>query len=535
MGHATADADRAWRRLWGLALLMALGAAFAYLPVIDFSFIADDDVYLGVKNNRLLNLQWSELHQLLRGPMNPWEFLPVRDLSYWIDSALFGVFADGYHFSNLLWYALTCAVLYWCLYQALTLMGDSSERAAALAMVGMAVFAVHPAHVEPVAWISGRKDLMAGFFSLLAWGALLKAVARGWSIPWLGLSVFAYACACFSKSVAVTTGVILVLSVVALRPTGRSALGAAGFSALVITLTFLAMITHIEYGRLLGIQIDNDPGPVARLERSSRILYSLLEMIFFPQDLRLIHDIYAAGSWHWWISFAALCVLCWAVWRVARQQEGLAAGVLAAMWSIVPLVAYLQVIPFSTWSMASERFVFLATAGLSFLVVAALRPLNAKCSILLLLAVGAGAFPLLLARIPDWELEASVFSQQAKQAPGHAGSVRYMAFELSNRGELAEAMQLVARVEREDARKILLELVQLVAVEQRLRASSLPEPFEDYCRRRMLLVHHLDSEVKKIRTEPDLTYSSFLGNVQAHVNPGNKLRKRCGINRTAEN
>jgi hypothetical protein len=86
---------------------------------------------------------------------------PLRDLTYLLDLRL-GLLAgvETMHATNLVLYALLCAALYaWC---------RAAGVRAGIAAGAAALFAVHPIHVEPVAWITGRKFLLAALFATTA-------------------------------------------------------------------------------------------------------------------------------------------------------------------------------------------------------------------------------------------------------------------------------------------------------------------------------------------------------------------------------
>ena len=93
-------------------------------------------------------------------------WIPLTTLSHLLDCQLFGLRAGGHHLVNVFWHT-TNAVL---LFLVLGRMTGKRWRSAFVA----AVFAVHPLHVESVAWVSERKDVLSGMFFLLTLGAYGK-------------------------------------------------------------------------------------------------------------------------------------------------------------------------------------------------------------------------------------------------------------------------------------------------------------------------------------------------------------------------
>jgi len=142
----------AWDRLRNVLLLLLLLAFCLYLPTLSHYAFADDDIYLAYSNKLLRSAPWSELYRLLSERANPWEFLPVRDLSYWLDFRVYGDELSGFHLSNLLWYAACCSAVWWLFRELILYCRPGDGRYAnVIALAGAVMFSLHPAHVESVA------------------------------------------------------------------------------------------------------------------------------------------------------------------------------------------------------------------------------------------------------------------------------------------------------------------------------------------------------------------------------------------------
>ena len=153
-------ADMAGMRLapWYPLILVVLCVGI-YGQTLGFDFVLyDDDAYL-LENPRIRagltldNLRWA----LTTGAMSNWH--PLTWVSFLIDVELYGLNPSGFHLTNLLLHSLNSLVLYAFLLSAT----GSRTRSFIVA----ALFAVHPLHVESVAWVSERKGLLCGFFGLL--------------------------------------------------------------------------------------------------------------------------------------------------------------------------------------------------------------------------------------------------------------------------------------------------------------------------------------------------------------------------------
>ncbi len=162
-------APRDRRPLWIGALLLA-ATLLAFWRVGECGFVnLDDDAY--VEFQPLVN-------QGLRPAGIVWAFTgvhssnwhPLTTLSHQLDCQLFGVRPAPMHWENLMWHALN-ALLVFAAWRALT---GALWRPAMVA----ALFALHPLHVESVAWISERKDVLCAFFWLLGLWAYARYAQR---------------------------------------------------------------------------------------------------------------------------------------------------------------------------------------------------------------------------------------------------------------------------------------------------------------------------------------------------------------------
>lgn len=188
-------------RVWVSLSLLALVVA-VYHPVTEFGFVNYDDPQYVVDNGMVrsglsaqsLKFAWSTTFQ------GNWH--PLVWMSYLVDAELHGQRAAGFHLTNLLWHAGAVVLLY----LALERMTGARWRSALVA----ALFAIHPLHVESVAWVSERKGLLCTFF----WMAAMYAYA--WYAQRPSLGKFAVVTLCLllglmSKTMIVTLPAILLL------------------------------------------------------------------------------------------------------------------------------------------------------------------------------------------------------------------------------------------------------------------------------------------------------------------------------------
>jgi len=193
---------RSARTLTLLCLALVTLTVAVYWPVGRFEFVNFDDTdYVNANAVVQRGLTWEGVKwAFTTGHASNWH--PVTWLSHQLDCQLFGVKSGAHHLTNLLLHLANTLLLFGILER----MTGAVWRSAFVA----ALFALHPLHVESVAWISERKDVLSSFFLLLTLFAYLGLV-RKWS-PWrYALVVGLYALGLMAKPMLVTLPFALLL------------------------------------------------------------------------------------------------------------------------------------------------------------------------------------------------------------------------------------------------------------------------------------------------------------------------------------
>ena len=141
---------------------------------------------------------------------------PLTTISHMLDCQLFGLNAGGHHFTNVFLHTIAVVLLFLVLRQ----MTGGPSRTGSLwpsAFVA-ALFAIHPLHVESVAWISERKDVLSGVFFMLTLSAYVRYARQPSVARYIMMSIL-FACGLMSKPMLVTLP--LVLLVLDYWPLGR--------------------------------------------------------------------------------------------------------------------------------------------------------------------------------------------------------------------------------------------------------------------------------------------------------------------------
>src|SRR5882724_7299237 len=188
------------RAPWGPGLFVVIVTVFTFLSVLRNDFVSWDDVDNFLKNPHYRGLGWANIRWMFT-TAHLGHYIPVTWLTLGLDYVLRGMNPWGYHLTSILLHAANALLFYLLAYRVLdlgfappspdpthSLAGtedpDVGQRRGPGGLVLGAVaaallFSVHPLRVESVAWITERRDLLAGLFSILAVLAYLRAFRRG--------------------------------------------------------------------------------------------------------------------------------------------------------------------------------------------------------------------------------------------------------------------------------------------------------------------------------------------------------------------
>lgn len=195
-------------------LVLVLASVLAYLPVSQSELLAwDTQTYIN-ENQAIHQLDTSSLWWMLTQSYHA-NWHPLTWLSHALDVKFFGFEPFGHHWVNVAWH-IACA---WMLFlyslrllpRILPATGEDDGPAIyCMSLFAALLFSVHPQHVESVAWVAERKDLLCAFFYLLCLFAYDGYLERPSASRYLGMLICA-AAAIMSKPMAVSLPVVLVL------------------------------------------------------------------------------------------------------------------------------------------------------------------------------------------------------------------------------------------------------------------------------------------------------------------------------------
>lgn len=424
---------------------LTAGTILAFWGVKDAGFVNYDDPMYITENPivqrglTLENVKWA----FTTFHFHNWH--PLTWLSYMADCQLFGVNARAMHLVNLGFHLANTLLLFLLLRRLTGAMWASGIVAA--------FFGWHPMHVESVAWISERKDVLSTLFWLLtmwAYAEYAKRQSRGWYAGMLAFFVLGL----MSKAMLVTLPFALLLMDV--WPLQRLDLSAARWwtdiqRLIVEKLPLFALAAAVSCAACLAqagaviTRVD-----LTLTERVANAFMSYARYIgktLWPTDLAVF---YPPGTWPMWQAAAVavvLAVISFAAAKSVRDKPFLFTGWFWFLGTLVPVIGIVQV---GSQSMA-DRYMYVPSIGLYVALVWSVRD-QIGADLRTKIAVGSAAAAALIAcmilsawQVEHWRNSVALFTHAERVTPPNIVTLNNLVVALLKEGRTNEANQRVLR------------------------------------------------------------------------------------------
>lgn len=345
----------------GAALVLIALAAYAPLLWLGAGFIWGDDV--AILDNPAMKT-WGGIWSIWtdRGAgAQSLHFWPVTYSTFWLEYRMWGASPFGYHMTNILLHAVNTLLL-WTLLRRCDL---------ACAWLGAAIFAVHPLHVQSVAWVVQRKDLLSALFYLLAFLSYLR-FDRDRRQPFYLAALGLFVLGMLSQSVVITLPAALAIWLWWRRDKleSRDLLPLVPFVLAALVVEWFSRFLMVPpAARASEAAANLDVGIVGQLLIAGRAICFYVWKLLAPLKLMMIYppwEVDPKVAWQW-LPVAGVVGAAVALWA-ARGRIGKAPVVGAALF-LITLAPTLGLIEFggSEKSLVADRFVYLASIGLTTL------------------------------------------------------------------------------------------------------------------------------------------------------------------------
>ncbi len=413
-------------------LLIVLGLTVVtfgiYAQVIGHQFVNLDDPEYITQNpmvNRGLTLT-GLAHAFTSFTAANWH--PLTWISHMIDCQLFGLTAGGHLFVNALIHCANAALVFWFLRRATS--GPSRTGSIWPSAIVAALFALHPLHVESVAWAAERKDTLATLFGLLSLIAYVRYTESP-SRKHYALVAVILTLGLMAKPMLVTWPFVMLL--LDYWPLNR--LGASDLKKLIVEkipffviVTFSAVITYIAQSHFGAVHTFTNLPIWLRLINALMSYAKYIWLTLWPHDLALYYpypDVF--NVWHLIAAAVVLLAITAFCFSERKRRPYLIVGWLWFIGTLVPVIGIVQV---GQQAMA-DRYHYIPSIGLFVAVVFGLADLGARRQFLSKMMPGVvGATLTVLAvltfrQIQLWRDSFTLFEHTLQVAPHGNALIEY--------------------------------------------------------------------------------------------------------------
>lgn len=388
------------------ALALIAITLIAYAPAYRAAYIWDDEEYVTANPNLE---DAAGLARIWIEPSTSPQYYPLVFTTFWIEHHLWGEDPRGYHAVNILLHAAS-ALLVWRVLRRLEVPG---------AWLAAAIFALHPVHVESVAWITERKNTLSGFFYLLSLYLYLGFLASrsadplrargaspgpdrahqpaapdetaldyaptgssfGFRNPLIDrssrlflFSLFTFALALLSKTVACSlpVAILIILWWKNGRITRRDLTPLAPFFAIGLALASVTIYLERQHVGATGAEFNYSLAE--RTLIAGRAVWFYAGKLLFPANLSFVYPRWTISAQYArpFLLPVALLLMLFALWYFRhRLGRGPFAAALFFVVTLFPALGFFNVWPF-VYSFVADHFAYLASLGLIVAIAALL-------------------------------------------------------------------------------------------------------------------------------------------------------------------
>lgn len=343
---------------WGIALAIVAFTFAVFYPSLHNEFTNWDDNFYVTQNILVTDLSVKGLQniftQAVAGNYHP---LTILSLAANYQVAQFDPLP--YHTTNLVLHLLNTLLVF--LFILLLTRGKM-----AVAIITSLLFGIHPMHVESVAWVAERKDVLYTFFFLGGLIAYVKYLGNGFKKSWLGLTFLLFVCSVLSKPAAVVFPVVMLLISYFLDRKWNKQI-------IFETLPFFILSIVMGIVTLNMQSAGNAIGDLQNFTIIERILYAGYGFVMYP--IKLIAPLNLSAFYPYPSKSAGLPILAYLsplliaglgalVWYSLRKTKVVAFGILFYLITIALVLQLLQV----GSAMLADRYTYVPYIGLFFII-----------------------------------------------------------------------------------------------------------------------------------------------------------------------
>ncbi len=341
---------------WTIYVVIALAALIYIRAFNNFFTNFDDDTYL-FYNPYIKNFNFDAVKSIFTSFYN-YNYHPLTTLIYFFEYHLFGLNPLPFHVLNVLLHLLNILLVY-------KLVEKLSGKNFTALFVSV-LFAIHPMHVESVAWVSELKDVLCTLFYLSALLLYFDFLKKGFKVKHYLLCLMLFILSLFSKSAAMTLPVLMIAIDIykKRKPDAKMFLEKLPFFALSVLFGLLAL--HSQHAIMRDVSIYN---------------FSFIDKIFlftYTISFYLVKLVvpFHLSAWHYypdvnggplpWLYYASLPFLILIGWLVIRGKSFRREKIFGVLFFLIVISVMLQIVGVGV-AITAERYTYVAYIGLFYI------------------------------------------------------------------------------------------------------------------------------------------------------------------------
>ena len=435
----------------GYGVALSLLVLLAFSPVLGNGFTNYDDPSYVTANSHVKEGLSADGVRWAFSTFHFYNWHPLTWISHMMDVQLSGLNPTGHHLTSLLIHIANSVLLF------LLLHGTTGAPARSACVA--ALFALHPLHVEPVAWVSGRKDVLAALFMLLGMLAYRGYARSGKAAAYL-LCALLYAAGLMAKAMLVSFPLILLL--MDYWPLGRlrrgfQADGGTGgaFRGETMPRLLLEKIPMVMLAAGSGIVTylaQHQGGAVSAggspLANAGNALWSYVAYIlkmFWPVGLSVYYPLAPVPPWKVALALTALVTGSAVAVRAAKRFPWVAVGWFWYLVTLFPVAGFVRVGQHAI----ADRYTYIPLIGLFLVVVWGGADLLGRLRVPRAVLAGSAAMLLAICSIltylqaERWHDSVTLFRHALEVTENNALAHKNLGAALAGQGKLAEALRHV--------------------------------------------------------------------------------------------
>ncbi len=434
----------------GILVLILL----AYYPVFNSHFVNYDDPSYVTANNHVKSGLSSDSIKWAFTTFYFYNWHPLTWISHMLDVQLFGLNPVGHHAISLLFHVANSFLLF-VLFKRMT-------RATWKSLCIASLFALHPLHVESVAWVADRKDVLSTFFWFLTMLAYVVHASRPKVVTYT-LCVLLFILGLMAKPVLVTLPFVLLL--MDYWPLGRvrqgifDTVGTSSVSPKMspfylilekvpLALISLASVIVTYLAQKKGGALRADSSMIVNAGHAFVSYVRYVATLVWPSKLAVYYpyDIASAPAWQMAVAMAGIIAISILVMRVAKRLPYLAVGWLWYLITLLPVIGFIRI---GEHAMA-DRYTYVPLIGLFILTVWGMTDLTERLRVdrtalaVLIIATIMICSVLTHLQTRRWHDSVTLFTHALEVTENNSLAHKNLGAALANQGDLLGALRHVS-------------------------------------------------------------------------------------------